>query len=249
MLLKGKNAIVYGAGGAIGGAVSRAFAAQGAVVHLVGRTPARLDHVARQIRDSGGAAEPAAVDALDEAAVTAHVDAVAEQFGSVDVTLNVISHGAVLGRPLTEISLDDFEQPVRTALRTNFLTARAAARHMAAQRSGAILLFGGYGDPMPNLGGMQVAFGGLESLRRALACELGPRGVRVITLQTGGVPETIPAGMPGRADVTAAIEAKTMLGRAASLADVGNVAVFAASDAARSITATSLNITCGAVPA
>ncbi|MBV1856218.1 SDR family oxidoreductase [Catellatospora sp. NEAU-YM18] len=248
MLLKGKNAIVYGAGGAIGGAVSRAFAAQGATVHLVGRTQARLDRVAEKIRGDGGAAEPAVVDALDEATVTAHVDAVAEAFGSVDVTINLISHGAVLGKPLTEISLAEFEEPVRTAIRSNFLTARAAARHMTAQRSGAILLFGGYGDPMPNLGGMQVAFGGLESLRRALACELGPRGVRVITLQTAGVPESIPAGMPGRDDVAAAIEAKTMLGRAASLADIGNVAVFAASDAARSITATSLNITCGAVP-
>ena len=110
-------------------------------------------------------------------------------------------------------------------------------------------LFGGYGDPMPNLGGLQVAFGALESLRRNMACELGPHGVRVITLQTGGVPESIPAGTPGLAEVTAAIEGKTMLGRAAGLADVGAVAVFAASDAARSITATSINITCGAVPA
>ncbi len=247
MLLQGKQAVVYGGGGAIGGAVARVFAREGATVHLAGRTAAPLDVVAADIRAAGGAAETAPLDALDEAAVAAHADAVAARAGHLDISINVISHGDVQGTPLAEMGFDDFERPVHTALRSTFLTAQAAARHMIRQRSGVILMFGGYGDPMPRLGGLQVAFGALESLRRALACELGPYGIRVLTLQTGGITETLPDGFEGRQAIVEDIEGRTMLGRAATLADVGHVAAFAASDYARSMTATALNITCGSV--
>ena len=247
MLLDGKNAVIYGAGGSIGGAVARAFALEGAHVHLAGRTLASLDVVAEQIRSAAGVADTARVDALDERAVDEHLDAVAAQAGSVDISMNVISHGDVQGTPLAEMSLADFERPVVTAVRTTFLTTRAAARHMMRQRSGVILMFGGYGDPLPRLGGLQVAFGALESLRRNLACELGPYGVRVLVLQTGGIPESIPDDLDWRQAVTDSIVEKTMLGRAATLADVGNVAAFAASDRAAAITGSAINITCGSV--
>ena len=77
MLLDARNAVIYGGGGSIGGAVARAFAREGARVHLAGRTQATLDAVADQIRSAGGAAETAQVDALDERAVDEHADAVA----------------------------------------------------------------------------------------------------------------------------------------------------------------------------
>jgi enoyl-[acyl-carrier-protein] reductase (NADH) len=205
--------------------------------------------VASEIRTAGGAAETAVVDALDERAVDEHADAVAASAGSVDISFNLISHGDVQGTPLAEMSLEDFERPVTNAVRTMFLTARAAARHMTRQGSGVILVFGGYGDPLPeyNLGGLQVAFGAQETLRRNLACELGPYGIRVVTLQTGGVPESLPTDFEWRQQLTDEIAGRTMLRRAASLEDVGNAAVFAASDWARSITASALNITCGAI--
>ena len=66
MLLEGKNAVIYGGGGAIGGAAARAFAREGARVFLAGRTRASLDKVAADIRDAGGTAETAQVDATDE---------------------------------------------------------------------------------------------------------------------------------------------------------------------------------------
>ena len=247
MLLDGKNAVIYGAGGAIGSAVASAFAREGARVYLAGRTPESLERTASQIRSAGGTAETARVDALDERAVDEHADAVAAQAGSLDISVNLISHGDVQGTPLAEMSPGDFERPVRAAVRTMFLTSRAAARHMIKQRSGVILMFGGYGDPVPRVGGLQVAFGALESLRRALACELGPDGIRVVTLQTGGIPETLPPDFDGRQMITDSIVGHTMLGRAATLADVGNVAAFAASDQARTITASAINITCGSV--
>jgi 3-oxoacyl-[acyl-carrier protein] reductase len=134
-------------------------------------------------------------------------------------------------------------------VRTQFLTSRAAARHMISQGSGVILFFGGYGDPLPDyyLGGFLVALNAIESLRRQLASELGPHGIRVVTLQTGGVPETIPESFDGREAITEGIVGSTMLKRAATLEDVGNVAAFAASDLARTMTATALNISCGAI--
>jgi 3-oxoacyl-[acyl-carrier protein] reductase len=246
MLLEDKTAVIYGGGGAIGGAVARAFAREGAAVFLAGRTLERLEDVAKVIRSAGGVAETAQVDALDERSVDEHADAVAETAGAIDISFNLISHGDVQGTPLVEMALEDFERPVLTALRTTFLTSRAAARHMIRQGFGVILIFGGYGDPMPDLGGLQVAFQALEALRRNLACELGPHGIRVVTLQTGGIPESIPEGFDGHEAITEAIERKTMLKRAATLEDVGNVAAFAASDLARTMTSTSLNITCGA---
>jgi len=98
------------------------------------------------------------------------------------------------------------------------------------------------------LGGTQVAFEAIESMRRQLAAELGPHGVRVVTLRTGGVPESLPEGIDGReAIVEKTIVAPTMLGRAATLEDVCHVAAFVASDRARTMTAATANISCGAL--
>jgi 3-oxoacyl-[acyl-carrier protein] reductase len=256
MLLENKNAVIYGAGGAIGGAVARAFAREGAKVFLAGRTQAKLDEVAGEIRSAGGVAETAQVDALDETAVDEHADAVAEKAGGIDVSFNLISVGDVQGTPLAEMGLEDFERPVVTAVRTQFLTARAAARHMISQGSGVILTFGGAGgrDPIRDytsggfqvyLGGFQVALGAIDVLRRQLAVELGPHGIRVVTLQTGGVPETTHEDW--REAITQSFIDSSMLKRVETLDDVGNVAAFAASDLARTMTATAINITAGRV--
>ena len=185
MLLEHKNAVVYGAGGPIGGAVARAFAREGARVHLVGRTLDKLEAVAASIREAGGDAETAVVDALDEGAVDAHADTLVERFGSLDVSLCVINAREVFFTPLAEMSLADFEQPVTTLLRSAFITARAAARHMIRQRSGVILSFGGSGAPLRDffLGGFQVGLAAVEVFGRQLAAELGPHGIRVVTLQ------------------------------------------------------------------
>jgi NADP-dependent 3-hydroxy acid dehydrogenase YdfG len=91
MLLDNKNAVIYGAGGAIGGAVARTFAREGSNVHLAGRTLQSLQEVAQQIRSAGGVAHTAQLDALEEQAVDQHADAVAEKAGSIDISFNLIS--------------------------------------------------------------------------------------------------------------------------------------------------------------
>jgi 3-oxoacyl-[acyl-carrier protein] reductase len=244
LLLEGRNAVIYGGGGSVGGAVARAFAREGASVHLAGRTQAKLDAVAEAIRAARGRAETALLDALDEPAVDAHAEALVADHGSLDISMCLISQQDVQGTPLVEMTVDDFMRPVDVTTRSMFITARAAARHMTRQGSGVILAFGGYGDPWPNLGGLQVAFQAAEALRRTLSVELGPHGVRVVTLQTNGIPESI-TDASFRSRIESGIIDSTMLGRAATFEDVGNAAVFAASDWARTVTASKINITCG----
>jgi NAD(P)-dependent dehydrogenase (short-subunit alcohol dehydrogenase family) len=247
MLLKDKVAIVYGAGGAIGGAIARAFAREGATVCLAGHTKTKLDKVVQDVRTNGGVAEAAVVDALDEKAVDAYVDGVAKQAGRIDISVNVIGLGDVQ-KPLTEISVEDFLQPITHAMRTQFLTTRAAARHMVKRGSGVILHFGGGGpQTQPGLGGFKIALDAIEGLRRQWAVELGPHGIRVITLKTGGIPESIPVSDPQREEIIKNLLPSTLLNRAATLEDVGNVATWVASDQARTLTATEVNISCGAI--
>ncbi|ELZ05274.1 SDR family NAD(P)-dependent oxidoreductase [Natrialba asiatica] len=246
-MLDDKVAVIYGAGGSIGGAVARAFASEGADVFLAGRTAAPLEAVADDIRSDGGEADTAVVDALDEQAVDEFVDAVVEETGRIDISFNLIGIGDVQ-EPLTEISVGDFMQPITTAMRTQFLTTRAAARHMIEGESGVILTFGGSNpDAPPGTGGFKVALDAIEGLRRQWAVELGPHGIRVVTLKTGSVPESIPDDIEYRDEVAAATKEATLLDRAATLADVGDVAAFVASEQARTITATEVNISCGAI--
>jgi len=247
MLLENKVAVIYGAGGPIGGAVARAFAREGARVFLAGRTLAKLDTVANEIRSTGGSASTIVVDATDEQAVDSCVDAVVEQAGSLDISFNLISYGDVQ-QPLTMLSVEAVPLTKKTAMRTHFLTTRAAARHMIRRGSGVILAFGGSGPhTLPGLGGFKIALDALEGLRRQWACELGQHGIRVVTIKTGGVPESIDASVAMRDEITAAIEQATLLKRAAQLSDVGNVAAFVASDQARTMTASTVNISCGAL--
>jgi 3-oxoacyl-[acyl-carrier protein] reductase len=241
MLLKDKHAVIYGGGGSIGGATARAFAREGAHVFLAGRTLAKLEAVADEIRAAGGRADCAVVDALDAAAVEAHADAL----GRIDISFNAITHNDVQGTPMTEMDVEDYVAPVVTAVRTSLITWQTAARHGA----GVILIFGGEGDPPRgyNLGGLQTAFHALEAMRRQFSTESATRGIRVVTLRSGGVPESIPSGFEGRDELVKSLEDATLLGRCATLEDVGRVAAFVASDHARTMTAATVNVSAGAL--
>jgi len=261
MLLENKNAVIYGAGGAIGGAVARAFAREGAHVFLASRGQVPLERVSLEIARAGGVVETARVDALDERAVEEHMAGVAAQAGGVDISFNAISHDDVHGKPLLEMPYEDFARPVTRAIQANFFTTRAAARQMAKRRSGVIMGITATTarHSIPEVGGTGVAFDAIESLYRQWAAELGPLGIRVVWLHTTGIPEAFkaPAGeqpaygtgrpMSGE-EFVGWLESKTMLGRLTTLADVGDMAAFVASDRAGALTATGVNLTCGSVP-
>src|SRR5262249_29342997 len=255
MLLETKTAIIYGAGGAIGSAVARAYAREGANVHLAGRTFATLEEVAQRIRRDGGAAHVAQVDVLDQAAVAQHADAVAAS-GGIDICFNATTTAAVRATPLLAMQFEEFLRPVTKAVTAHFNIAIAAGRHMTRRGRGVILVMAGGREAIPRLGGSHVAWAALAGLCRQLAAEFGPYGVRVSWLLSPGSPRyddhdgppAAAGAAPGAAEAEGAPGTVGLLtGHLPSYGEVANVAVFAASDWARTITASEINFTGGAV--
>jgi 3-oxoacyl-[acyl-carrier protein] reductase len=238
MLLADQTAIVYGASGAIGSTVARAYAREGAEVHLAGRTPGTLETVAARIREDGGVAHVARLDVLDGTAVEAHAAAVAAR-GGIDVCFNATSNDDVQGTPLVDLPFEEFLRPVTKAMTAHFNVATAVARHMMERRRGVILAMAGGREAIARLGGAHVAWAALAGLCRQLAAELGPHGIRSLWLLSPGSPDH-----GGNADDAGP---GLLLGRRPTYEEVGNLAVFAASSWAATMTATELNLTAGAV--
>lgn len=251
MLLRNKVAVIYGAGGAIGGAVARTFAREGAKVFLSGRNAAPVEAVARDIAAAGGEAEVAIVDALDEDAIEQYAAEVTRKTGRIDVVFNAIGFRVLQGVPLVDLKRDDFVFPIVTWTTTQFLTSRAAARHMAQRRSGVILTLSA--SParlaLASTTGFGVACAAIEGLTRTLAAELGPQGIRVVCIRPHRIGDTLgpdPDFPVGEAEeFRSLIEGWTLLKRLPSLADVANTAAFLASDNAAAVTGTVANLTCG----
>jgi 3-oxoacyl-[acyl-carrier protein] reductase len=259
MMLKNKNAIIYGAAGSVGRTMALAFAREGAKVFLAGRTLANLNDVAKEIADLGGSAEAAEVDALDKESIDKHAADVVKKAGSLDVSFNLISVGDSQGTLLVDMTLDDFLISPSTAIRTQFLTMTAAARHMTAQKSGVILALTANVARVPSTysGGFGVSCAAIEALCRQVAVEVGADGVRVICLRSAGSPDspgvkealTIHAKNAGMTfDEFHAYAARgSMLKRMPWMAEIANVATFMASDGASAMTASVANLTCGAI--
>jgi NAD(P)-dependent dehydrogenase (short-subunit alcohol dehydrogenase family) len=260
MLLENKNAIIYGAGGSIGGAVAREFSREGARVFLAGRTREPLEAVASDMAADGGSAEVAVLDALDEQAVDEHARAVSSQAGSIDVSFNLITRGDVQGIPLVEMTAEDFTRPITTGITTNFISARAAARHMIEQGSGVILaLDSGSANGSPMMGGTGPADAATDAFVRNLAAEIGPRGVRVLGIWTAGLPETFSQEKLAAVDskfqdeaalrgLVESLDGMRMTRRSPRLVEVAATAAFLASDQAGAITGTFVNVTSGMFP-
>ncbi|WP_309644951.1 SDR family oxidoreductase [Phenylobacterium sp.] len=248
-LLRGKVAVIHGAGGAIGGAVAQAFAKAGAQVFLSGRKLSSVQACADQITAAGGFAEAAQVDALDEAAIDRHLDDVVARAGRVDIAFNAIGVDAQQGTLLADLPLEAFTLPVATLTTSQFLTARAASRHMAAQGSGVILTLSASPARLAvgMTGGLCVAWSAVEALSRTLAAELGPHGVRVVCIRSHRIVDTMAeADFPmEREAFVGMLNDMTLLKRTPTRADVANTAVFLASDHAAAMTGTVANLTCG----
>ncbi len=251
--LEGKRALVFAAGGSIGAAVAREFAAQGAEVFLSGRTSSKIEGLARDIDPSGRRAHAAALDALDESAVLAYVDRVVRNAGGVDIVFNAIGplpqeYGG--GRNAVDLTTEEFMVPLNTVVRSQFITSMAAARHMKEQGSGVIIFVTG-SPARPHTEGataIGAAFAVLENLARHLAIELGPFGVRPVCLRSSAMPDTntiqdITGMMAGAMNVTQDQAAQflansTMLHVSPQASDTARVAAFLASDSAKTVTGT-----------
>lgn len=258
-MLNDKNAVIYGGGGHLGGAMAKAFAAAGARVFLAGRTKEKLDDVATVIRAAGGQADVAVVDATDEQAVAAHLDDVVRAGGSVDVSVNLVNRGDVQGTPLVAMAVEDVVGPVATGLRANFVTAKAAAARMSTQGSGGVViaLNSGSAKGSPMMGATGMIDAAIDALVRNLALEAGPQGVRVNCIWTAGLPETfskegLAATNPdlvlddaALAGLIANLDGMRATRRSPRLAEIAATATFLASDGAAAITGAFINATSG----
>jgi NAD(P)-dependent dehydrogenase (short-subunit alcohol dehydrogenase family) len=259
MSLNNKVAVIYGAGGAIGGTVARAFAAEGAKVFLTGRLQAPVEAVARNIVSAGGSAEAATIDALDEQAVDKHLQYVMDRAGRIDISFNAVGipDTKIVGVPLVELDVEQFCLPITAYATSYFLTARLAARRMIPNKSGVIMtvtalpsrkgttLNGGYGPAMA----------AKEALTRDLSAELAPNGIRVVSLRPHGIPETptmknvfeLKTSGITYEQFQQGLAGTTHPRRVMTLVEVANVAVFMASDKASGMTGTTVNLTMGSL--
>ncbi len=253
--------MIYGGGGAIGGAVARVFAHEGARVFIAGRTQAKLDKVARDITEAGGSIETMQIDALDEQAVRKNADAIAAKAGSIDVALNAVSIMHVQGVLLADLSLDAYMQPIDGFLRTLFITSKAVAPHMGKKRPGVILTLSTPGSKLtvPGVLGYGVTCAAKEAFSRILAAELAPSSIRVVCVRSHAIPEASASGSYSQnvfeptatavgltvPEMLAGAVQETMLKRLPTLAEVAETAAFMASDRASAMTATVANLTCG----
>lgn len=257
MLLKNKNAVIFGGAGAIGSAVAKTFAKEGSNVFLCGRTRHALDAVAKEIREQGNNAFTSVLDVTAKDEVEYFLNEIINTHGTIDICFNAIGLADVQGKPLEEMSCEDFVLPVQKALISYFTISTSVIKFMRKQHSGVIMAITANAakQPYENIGGFGVACAAIESFCRQLAFENGKDNIRVVCLRSAGSPDA-----PGVHDVFAkhAVNAgvslaafekqfasKTMLKRLPSLKDVANAAVLMASDKADAITATVLNVTCG----
>ena len=264
MLLKDKVAVIYGAGGAIGGSVARAFASEGANLFLTGRNLAPVEAVAKEIVSAGGSAEAAEVDALDEQAVDKHLESVIDKAGRVDISFNAIAiptlyHTKILGVPLVELDVEQFSLAIATYTTSYFLTARLAARHMIPNKSGVIMTPTSLHSRVGFLtaGGYGPAQAAKEALTRDLSAELAPQGIRVVGLRPHGLPESraIKEGFEARAKASGMtweqfqelLASRTHTRRLSTLEETANMAVFMASDKASGMTGTIVNLSMGSL--
>lgn len=256
-LLDGKTAVIYGAAGGIGSGVARAFAKEGATVILTGRTMTTLDLLAGQISKAGGAAEVARVDALDPKSVEEHLQKLVASKGKLDVSFNLIGTNVAMGSRLTELSEEQFVRATFSRVRSYFVTMTSAARIMEKQRKGVILGLTTPNSRLPQarMGGFAIAGAAIEALCRQLALEVGPQGVRVVCLRTGGTPDnpvlqevySYLAKIRGttKEEVEKLEAERTALKRIPLVAEVASAAVLMASDYASAITATTVNASGG----
>jgi 3-oxoacyl-[acyl-carrier protein] reductase len=260
-LLEGKHAVVFGAGGSIGAAVAKSFAAEGAEVFLAGRTKSKVEQIASEIVAADGRSHAAVIDTLDDGAVNQYMDGVVRQAGKVDIVIDLSGPAAREygnGKNAVDLPVNEFMVPLQAMLKSRFITARAAARHMVKQNTGVIIFV--TGSParphVPGATAIGAAFAAMENLTANLAFEVSPSGVRVVCVRT--VANIDSRSIQDTAEIAAAqlhitkeqvlekMAQANFLRVAATVQDTANAAVLIASNRARMLTGTVVNASAGA---
>jgi len=239
--LEGQVAFVTGAGRGIGRAIALGFAAEGAMVGIADVDRATALATVSEIETNRGTARAFPIDVSQRDDLLGAVDQLVSEFGRLDV----LSNNAIVFRrePVSEVREDTCERMIAVGLKSLIWSAQAALRHMDPERGGVII---NNTSPAAELGvaGSSVYSaikGGVSSLTRSLAIELGPRRIRVNAVCPGTVPTPGARQMNSDA-IYEARRQRTPLGRLGTPEDIAAAAVFLASAEASFITAAVLRI-------
>jgi 3-oxoacyl-[acyl-carrier protein] reductase len=192
MRLKDKIAVITGGGTGIGRAAAVLFAKEGATVMVAGRRPQPLEETVKAITAGGGKAVCQTCDVSDRAQVESMIDTAVKRFGRLDVMVNNAGVNSPFGaeRVTVERFLDEtWDQIMKIDLNGTFYGCRAAAAQMVKQRSGSIINVSSVAGVVALR--LQIGFVAAKAavikLTEAMACELGPHGIRVNCLSPGSV--------------------------------------------------------------
>ena len=230
--LTGKTALVVGAGSGIGEASARGLAAFGAEVYAADVNAEAAEATADSIRENDGKAVAVGLDMLDSESVAA----VAERLGTPDVLVSTPSVN--VRKPLLEITDEEFDKIVDLNLKGTFRLCREFGRGMAERGSGSIIAFSSIRGQVvePGQGVYAATKSGTVQMLRALAAELGPRGVRANAIAPGVVETPLTAQIKDSPDWYDAYANKSILGRWALPHEMVGMVVYLASDASSYVT-------------
>ena len=239
MRLKGKVALVTGAGGGLGTAIAKRFADEGASLLCADRDVARAEVTASAITKSGGSAYAFRADVADPLQCEAQVAETVRRFGRIDVAVN--NAGIALHKLALDTSLEDWDRVLRINLTGSFLTAQAAARHMVKQGGGRIIQLGSISGQRGNMGG--IAYGASKAavmhICKVMAVELSGQGVMINAIAPGPIETGISKHGPSR---KRSYLDRIPTGAYGTVDAVANAALYLASDECAWVTGAILNV-------
>lgn len=242
MRFDGKCALVTGASAGIGRAAALQLAAEGGALVLAARRGDKLEDLARQITDGGGRAVWLAGDVGDEGYAAALVDLARTSFGGLDLAFN---NAGILGdmQPVTDLSLDTWEEVLRTNLTAAMLGAKHQIPAMLGREGCAIVMtssFVGHTIGIPGMAAYAAAKAGMIGLTKVLAAEYGPQGLRVNALLPGGTDTDMARAFADTEEARTGVADLHALKRMATPEDIAQTALFLLSDEARFVTGAAL---------
>jgi NAD(P)-dependent dehydrogenase (short-subunit alcohol dehydrogenase family) len=239
MRLKGKVALVTGAGGGLGTAIAKRFANEGASLLCADRDGERAEITSSAIIKSGGSARAFRADVANAGECEAQVAETVRMFGRIDIAVN--NAGVALHKLALDTSLEDWERVLRVNLTGSFLTAQAAAREMVKQGGGRIIQMGSISGQRGNMGG--IAYGASKAaamhLCKVLAVELSAKGIMINAIAPGPIETGISKhGPTRRRGYLDRIPTRSY----GTIDAVANAALYLASDECNWVTGAVLNV-------